>query len=67
MNVTVPLKDTKDDGFPRSTASSFTFNAACSKKRFVDFNLPTEGRLGITKFNETLPNRFQISVDGVAI
>jgi hypothetical protein len=38
IDVTVPLKDSKDDRFPKSSASSFTLDAACTKERFVNFD-----------------------------
>lgn len=67
MDMTVPLKDAEDDRFTECSASSFSFDAPCTKERFVNFNLSKKWRLSIAIFDESLPDRLQISVDSVAI
>ena len=66
IDVTVPLKDAKDDRFTQSTTASFAFDTTCSKERFVDFNFSRKGGLGIAIFDQSQPDRFQISIDGIA-
>jgi len=67
VNVTVPLKDAKDDCFTVCAPASFPFDAACTKERFVNFNLSRKGRLSLTIFDQALPNFCEISINRVAI
>jgi len=66
IDVTVPLKDAKDDRFSKSTAPSFALDAAGTEERFVHFNLSRKGRLGSAIIGKSLSNCFQITVNGIA-
>ena len=67
INVTVPLKDAKDNRFAVCATASFAFDATRTKERFVNFNLSREGRLSLTIFDQALPDFCEISINRVAI
>jgi len=53
VDMTVPLKDAKDDRFAKCAAASFALDASGTKERFIDFNLSGEGRLVIAIIDQS--------------
>ena len=45
VDSAAPFKDTENRCFPKGSSSSFTFYSFAAKIRFIDFDLPFDGRL----------------------
>src|SRR5512136_2182002 len=62
VNLAVTFEDAKNDGFAISTTATFAFDAMSPKERFIDFYLPSEGRLQFAELSQTLTDSTEKSV-----
>lgn len=67
VDLAMALENAKDDRLAVCSTSSFPFNAAAPKVRFINFDLARERRLGFTEFGNPFPKSSNISVDRIAI